>query len=139
MIMTGRLKKIFPAGKVGLCSYNDEVYFDEFRITPIIDDPSSVNNKASINNSFNLHIYPNPASQYIDLVMENLSGRDIHVDIVNIQGRKVYEDNYTNIPDRSTIRITDISDLVEGMYIITVRTADHIFSKKLMVKLKNLK
>ena len=133
------IEEDFPAGKVGLCSYNDEVYFDEFRITPIIDDPSSVNNKASINNSFNLHIYPNPASQYIDLVMENLSGRDIHVDIFNIQGRKVYEDNYTNIPDRSTIRITDISDLVEGMYIITVRTADHIFSKKLMVKLKNLK
>ena len=114
----------FPAGKVGLCSYNDEVYFDEFRITPSIEEPSGA--AGYIKNDDRIRVYPNPANGRFTLVLpEDYSGGTVL--LYDMTGRAI------QIPVSTSTVTVSTGGLISGVYILQVPFKDGVCTKKLLV------
>lgn len=67
--------------------------------------------------SSNIKIFPNPASNYIQIKMGDIFQNDIKIDILDINGRKIAE--YSMDSDNYKI---DVSNLYKGVYILNIYT-----------------
>lgn len=72
----------------------------------------------------NLSIYPNPSSDYINV---NASSPIQVVELFNVDGRKVY----STTPCSEEITIP-LFDLPAGIYLMTLRSGDQIFKRKIV-------
>ncbi len=114
----------FPSGKVGLCSYNDEVYFDEFKITPIVEEPvEGIVNEKSLPD---IQVYPNPANGQFEVILPAGFSTE-HIILYNMSGRAYYIPVSTNIISVST------TGLAAGVYILQIPFQDGIITKKLLI------
>ena len=64
----------------------------------------------------NISIYPNPASNEINIIIENVDVRDIQIEVLNVLGELVFERTDKN-NNHSTI---DVSKLSTGIYFIRI-------------------
>jgi len=115
----------FPEGKVGLCSFNDEVYFDEFKITPIVEEPVSVDNV--VNALFDIIVYPNPADDYFTVIIPN----EISVNMMrffDMTGKVIYVPVTANTLSFSTC------EFAPGIYVLQLLMQNGIINKKLIIK-----
>lgn len=74
-------------------------------------------------------IYPNPATSTIKVDYRGKSTGDITVELVDIQGRVLQDNQVRKIADIYSTTF-DINDMVSGTYIITVRGSLETVSKK---------
>lgn len=79
-------------------------------------------------------LYPNPASEYVFLELNNCSEKNILIEIINIRGQTVFEERFVNESDQTITRMIDISGLDKGVYFISIRAGDLIKTEKLIVK-----
>jgi hypothetical protein len=85
-------------------------------------------------NSFEilLNIFPNPASDYLNLV-GNFSSGETKIELVNVLGEKVLTENIVlNAGGRVSHRL-DISKLVAGIYNIIITSQNKMSEKKIIV------
>jgi hypothetical protein len=122
----------FPEGKVGLCSYNDEVFFDDFRITPVIEDPSGVHTYQK--SGSDLLVYPNPASDYIDLETGDQVGRTVMLIITDMQGKQVYRNIVSRGSHEGVFRIPGIGKLGQGLFLVRIIDGHQQYVQKLVVR-----
>ena len=73
-----------------------------------------------------LLIYPNPAKDYINLDFGELNGL-VHVDIYSISGTRIFSKEINGSEKIS------VNHLEEGVYIITARHNNQLFSSKLVI------
>lgn len=78
------------------------------------------------------HLYPNPSEGYINLKIENTNLNDVELQIENSLGIRVYEQSIGNLQANFERKI-DLSALCKGIYMITLKTADGVISKKLVL------
>jgi hypothetical protein len=77
-----------------------------------------------------IRIFPDPASDYINLDLSETGARENLVIVRDIEGREMYEmklimgESFINLP---------VSDLKEGIYVIQVENITGIYSQKIMV------
>ena len=94
-------------------------YVDDFVVTDITS--VSVNE----HNPIEVSVYPNPASNYIQINAENIE----HVEIYNIMGQKifnkVYGDNKVVIPT---------SNISSGTYVVKVTTTQGVSTQKVVIQ-----
>lgn len=89
-------------------------------------------NIQSANNPFNFEIYPNPASDMINLEWKNLKSEgNCQLTIVNMVGEITYQ---SSINYREASIIINVENWAKGIYIVTFRNGDSIFRKKLVIK-----
>lgn len=113
--------------RIGAGLFSDNQFdgcIDELRISNIVreyDNTTSYNNNYSNNNLF---IYPNPAQQNISINV----GNSVELSIFDITGKIIFSNNYYNGES------IDISKYIKGIYIITIKEANRILTKKLIIE-----
>jgi hypothetical protein len=103
-------------------SSNGKYMFEQSLLlhTNITENPASI--KAEI--------YPNPANNFI-----NIKGNfEINADIsiIDVQGRAVYNKNYTGLQIESEIKI-NTNNLKKGVYFVRIKSSNALVTKKIIV------
>lgn len=100
-----------------------KIYFDDVALT--IMEPSSVKNLVS---ELDVHFGPNPAREYIDVTLpEIVNGK---IALYNMIGQNVKS---IMVNDKSNVKI-NVSDLPDGVYILTVDAGAKAYRSKLIVE-----
>ncbi|MCD4745827.1 MAG: C10 family peptidase, partial [Bacteroidales bacterium] len=87
-----------------------------------------------INKIFNseiLNIYPNPASDYINIEFENTHLKKFQIVIYNLNGEVILIINENNL--NSHKYYLDLSGFAQGIYYLYIQTEDKLFSRKIAV------
>ena len=87
-----------------------------------------------LNGNESLSIYPNPFSEMIHLDFEADKSKELHLEMIDLQGRVVWEGNhhYTNSPHLDGWDIQEGLDrLAPGTYIMHLRSTDGVHSFRL--------
>lgn len=80
----------------------------------------------------NLKIYPNPATDILNISAEISSIENAKISIFDVLGKKVYEsDSLFNFNNEAAI---DVSGFQAGVYLIQILKADKIETKKVVIK-----
>ncbi|MFI5149539.1 MAG: T9SS type A sorting domain-containing protein [Bacteroidia bacterium] len=74
-------------------------------------------------------VYPNPATQQLNVSIEQESSNNLVVYIYNSEGKRVYTANKTVADKNSTLQI-DLSDFPSGIYLLSVKGADTNYQSK---------
>ncbi len=108
---------------IGVVSYS----FEEYRIQP--RQASDVSLATSIGEFANvtIQLYPNPASDLLNLELGGLEGR-VEYQLTDLNGRVVMNNVITS--DRSMINVNTLSN---GVYALTLRTNDSVWSTRVVV------
>ena len=80
-----------------------------------------------------LRIYPNPATSTINVRLDNVSGSDMKLNILNINGQSVYEARGLNLTENHEIQIP-VNNIASGLYQLVLSTASQSYSEKLVVR-----
>lgn len=86
--------------------------------------------KNDVANEERIEIFPNPANDILNVVVETNSENDISISIYNLEGQLEIEEIYNN--KKEIIQI-DLSDLPMGMYIVKIRTDNVVVNKKIII------
>ena len=89
----------------GKSAYEGALYIDNIRINSI---ETSVEN---INNRLNFEIYPNPATDFINMDFRSTTNSPLIINIYNLEGRKM-----KTVSLQAPNNQIDVSDLPSGMY-----------------------
>ncbi|MFO7933455.1 MAG: chitobiase/beta-hexosaminidase C-terminal domain-containing protein [Bacteroidales bacterium] len=115
-----------PRGKVGLCSFNDEVYFDAFKITPVVKESTYTRRTDKTNDHPDLHIYPNPAGDHVTLIIPDAIQAST-VFIFDMFGRM------TRIPVSSNVVRIRTDAFSAGMYIVQLACEQGSITERLLI------
>ncbi len=92
------------------------------------------NNPTNINFTFlehNLIIYPNPADQFIYILINKQIKKSANISITNILGKQIL---VFNLNLNNKVNTLDISELEKGLYLINIKAGNEIFAKKIIIK-----
>ena len=81
-------------------------------------------------NDYSISMYPNPSNNIINIAMENTLGKDVVVEIVSMDGKKIKSENISHNQNAQI----DISTLSQGLYIANFYANDVLMSSKKLVK-----
>ncbi|MFO7829407.1 MAG: M14 family zinc carboxypeptidase [Bacteroidales bacterium] len=104
---------------------------DEKSITISINVKSPVNVYDLQNVSPLVKLYPNPFTEFLNIDVNSQFNDDFLIKIFNIQGQKLYEGKYKNT---KKVSLNNLNQLLKGIYIIQIVTADSIQSEKIVKK-----
>jgi len=92
--------------------------------------PTSIES-INYNNSTQVNLYPNPASDAISIAFQNLNSDSggYYVEIYSFDGKKVYGENYNK-----TLPKIDISNLSSGLYLVKVSSEGKMYHLRLIKK-----
>jgi len=75
-------------------------------------------------------LFPNPATDIINISMNGYYFRDVQVNVYNILGKQIDFYNYNDFTDRLVL---DISGLSAGIYLFTISTEQGMISEKVSI------
>ena len=76
-----------------------------------------------------LNLYPNPASQVVNIETNRKGQIDIRVDLYDMQGRLIK----TKTSYENKIEI-DVATLINGLYLFLIRIGDEVFTEKVIIQ-----
>jgi len=78
----------------------------------------------------NIHLFPNPANNYIKIILNSLVGADVELKITSLDGRIVYMQKLNSGEnDQHTI---NVSSWANGIYYLFIQDGKNISSKKFL-------
>ncbi|UCH13931.1 MAG: VCBS repeat-containing protein [Bacteroidales bacterium] len=80
-----------------------------------------------------ISIYPVPASNFLNIQLEDIDAGSVDIEILDISGRIIFIKTFNNINRNFFTRI-DVSNLSEGIYYINIRRGNSIINKKFTIK-----
>lgn len=83
-------------------------------------------------NTARMSVYPNPASDVLNIAYNNLKGGQAQLFITDIQGKQVYSHNL-NVNEGSGKLQLNISSFPGGVYILSLRSNQEVFSRRFVV------
>lgn len=98
---------------------DEDMVLDSSILETSITDPAT---------HLNFFIYPNPASDIIQIVNQNPEGKNYYVQVMDMYGRIVLTDEM----QYQTIRKINISQLPNAMYFISVSDGNKFFTEKIL-------
>lgn len=79
-----------------------------------------------------INIYPNPSSGHFEISINRTNNENnIWYYIIDLTGRKVYNDFISNTQDKKSIKLDGLN---EGIYVISFFDGKHTYSSKIMIK-----
>lgn len=100
----------------------------EFDLVLSYEDPAYVLGVDENNPLVDTRVYPNPASEQINVVLPN-NVDAANVSIVDALGREVYTGEISAVNQK-----VDVSELNEGMYFVTIKSGDLVATKTVVIK-----
>ncbi len=90
----------------------------------------------SMSSPLELSVYPNPmsASEQMSVQVAGHNDDPVHVSVIDMMGKPFYEQTYTATEVSSGIQILPTSQLLKGMYIVTVKQGDRVTRERLIIK-----
>lgn len=82
------------------------------------------------NLSGELFIYPNPAGDYVNVVINNNKNSETSISVFDIIGNRLLD--YNTVTGRCKTEKLDISNLKNGMYLVRIESGNETYFKKLM-------
>ncbi len=79
-------------------------------------------------NQLYFSVYPNPATDVLQIVNQNPEGKNYQIEIMDLFGRIILKDAM----QFQTVKQIQLQDLASGIYIITVSDGDKIYTEKIM-------
>ncbi|WP_456438600.1 T9SS type A sorting domain-containing protein [Psychroserpens sp.] len=77
-------------------------------------------------------IFPNPNNGEFTIKLNSNSGKDIKVDVLDIRGRRIFNNVYTNNGDfNETVKLDNVQS---GMYLVTVNDGNNEITKRIIVE-----
>ncbi len=78
-----------------------------------------------------LLLYPNPASSSLTMALMQAVSGEATLNIFNAQGQLVMTRQYDAFSQNTTV---EVANLVNGVYVATLRTANGVYSRKVMIQ-----
>jgi hypothetical protein len=103
--------------------------FSGWEITYEIDNVG-VQEKESFTN---LNIYPNPATNALQVDFSSAISQTIEMRLVNVTGDAIYSSTMANVSGAISKSI-DVSDFAKGIYILNLSSAEGSVNKKVIIK-----
>ena len=106
---------------LGSVLYIDELSFDFLEGTkvPIFSDA--------------LEVYPNPASEYVIIKMDEKIGNPISVQLTDVMGRIIQFLDIENLSIGNGLLQIDVKNYPTGMYYYNIETEDSAYTGKVMI------
>ncbi len=82
----------------------------------------------------NISIFPNPATDITNFVIELKENTDVEIQLFDLQGRMIKTFKYNNLPKGKTTKQFNCSDLRAGIYIINMRANNETYNTRLIVQ-----
>lgn len=99
----------------------DSIYLSNVGIIPDGDEKLQVN------------IYPNPANDFINIELSQISNHDINIEIINVHGIRVME-KYVKVSKSTHIEKINLQSFPNGIYIIRILSNYGIVLRKTTIK-----
>ena len=82
---------------------------------------------------FDFSVYPNPASDHINVIFSDKIKDQIHVYITDLSGRKIYSESFDGI-NSGQIQSISTRQFEEGMYLLHLQSGENQRTRKIMVR-----
>jgi hypothetical protein len=79
-------------------------------------------------------IYPNPTQGSIRVVLEGGTGELLHLEIINMSGKIIHQEDVQTSFNSRVIRELDISDQPKGIYLMRIAGENIAQSEKIILK-----
>jgi hypothetical protein len=86
-----------------------------------------------IENFAELQVFPNPASDALNVNFSLRNNQNVEMRLVNVTGEAVYTDQLSNVAGNVNHRI-DVSNLAKGIYILNLTSTEGSVNKKVIIK-----
>jgi hypothetical protein len=107
----------------GICDYENQMYIDDINIKSAV-----VTGIDNLSNNSNVNIFPNPATDVINVLITSIE--DVtEIVVLNIIGEVIY--NNKNVTSR--INKVDMSQQANGVYFVKVKSGDKIITEKVIL------
>lgn len=109
--------------------YGNNLYLDDIRIYNSTDVGVEI-----VESDNSVSIYPNPATDQLNLNVNLANSANVTYQIVNSLGQTVLENNLGNLTNGKHAQNINISALASGFYYVQINIDGSIISKKLTIK-----
>ncbi|MCA6365179.1 MAG: T9SS type A sorting domain-containing protein, partial [Bacteroidetes bacterium] len=79
-----------------------------------------------------LQVYPNPTGGLFTVQFELSSAKDVHVEVLDVQGRKVAEQRAESV--LSYREQLDLSTAESGVYVLRIITTDGVATQRIVLQ-----
>lgn len=79
-------------------------------------------------NNIQLKMFPNPASEYINIEFEEVISQDAFVEIFSMEGKKVFSKQFS-IMNNTTLKVP-LFKITKGQYLLHIKTKDNQWGRK---------
>lgn len=97
-------------------------------------DPLLVGVDEEANFGTSLMVYPNPASDQVNVEYQLQKGADVNIIVTDLLGKQVMQIHRENNMQGAHKEILDVSDLPTGMYIVSLASGDEVITRKISVR-----
>lgn len=77
-------------------------------------------------------VFPNPNNGEFTIKLDSRSNQDITVDVVDVRGRRIFSDVYTNNSEFS--EVITLNQAQTGLYLVTVSDGDKTTTRKIVIE-----
>ncbi len=132
----GSLSLIEPSG----VTHADQVYFTsttfhndfDSSYTYLIAQPSTAGVKEDALTLGSIDMFPNPATEYVELYLGSINHNNLNVELFSIDGKMVGSNNYEIQKSNESIHI-QFNHLKSGVYFVRVQGQNESVTKRLVV------
>lgn len=127
--------KLLPNQKLLACGYRNPISFNttkslvllQLKNTAIVD-PTEIYEKPELSTDYN--IFPNPASNFVSIVICGNETSDLKITLFNIQGQLILNQTFSN--EKSMI--LNVENISKGMYLLKIESKNKTIIKRLAIE-----
>ena len=95
-----------------------------------LDFGSGIDNRQYLESTFK--VYPNPASGFITIGLNNIANQDVELSVTNVLGQVIFKHSCQDV--NSTVKSISLSDCSNGIYLVKMRLPESIITKKIIIQ-----
>ena len=81
----------------------------------------------------NVNLFPNPTNGYATLIVKQAESHNLHIEIFNSLGEKIFQKKEKNIDSESSVQLP-LNQFTPGVYIAKILIDDEFLTKKIIIK-----
>jgi hypothetical protein len=114
------------------------MYFDQIQLTNIVEAASAIATKFPANTiehktGFTFDLYPNPATNLVNLTLYKTTPHPVNIELIDISGRLLKQMRFDHEGGMLNEKL-EVKGLAAGVYVIRVQSGSEVFSKRLQIQ-----